>query len=228
MKKLICIISLLGFFAIASGRADASVVMKSVKGQLLLEAQEAQLSKVLEKILSKHDVEISGLEGRKDEPVTFSLKGASIEELLKRLFRYLGERNYAFEFADGKLKRVSVLPESNITYEAPTLPVDRKKKKVKKKFGTVVRVKGIIKGSKAQDIGIKKGDLIIAYADVRIDSTDKLVEESRKKRDVKWIEMIVVRDKEPMEFYLERGFIGVRIHTVKIPQEELDSYYAGE
>ncbi len=228
MKNLITIIVLLGLFAIASGWAHASVSIESENGQLLLKAHETPLSQVLEKIRSRYGVDISGLKGRKDEPVTFSLKGETLEQLFKRLFRYLGETNYAFEFADNKVRRVLVLPKSKITDEAPSLPVNGKEKRVPKTFGSVVRVKGVIEGTKARELGLKEGDLIISYANVRINSAQRLVRETKKNTGGEVVEMTVVRDREPIQFHLERGFIGVRIHRVKIPKEELDRYYAGE
>jgi hypothetical protein len=228
MKNLIPIIILLGSFAIASDRAGASIIIESGNGRLLLKAQEAPLRKVLEKIRTGCQVEVTGLEGRNDEKVTFFLKGETCEDLLKRLFRYLGETNYAFEFIDDKLGRVSVLPESKKNDEAPSHPANREEKKVQKKYSTVVMVKGVIEGTRAHELDLMKGDLIISYAGVRIHSTQTLVMETRKKRGEEVIEMIIVRDRETMAFHLKRGFIGVRIHTVKIPKEELDMYYPGE
>jgi C-terminal processing protease CtpA/Prc len=221
MKNLIPIAGLVCLFAVLLSWADASVVMESGMEQHQVEAQEAPLSKVLEKIWNKYGVDITGLEGRNDERVTFSLKGETLEELLKRLFRYLGETNYAFEFADGKLDRVSVLPKSKITDDAPSIPSDRKEKKVQKQFSAVVKVKGVLKGTNAEELGLKEGDLIISYGGVRIHSAQRLVRETKKKTGEEIVEMTVVRNREPMTFHLERGFIGVRIHTVKIPKEEL-------
>jgi hypothetical protein len=228
MKHLITVIGLLGLLAMASGWADASVIIDSTNGELRLEAQEAPLKEVLEKIRSAYEVEITGLEGRNDEPVTFSYKGETLEDLLKRLFRCLGETNYAFAFMDGKIRRVTVLPTSKIADEAPSHSEDRTEKKVQKIFSTVVRVKSVIERTRAQELGLMVGDLIISYAGVRIDSTLTLIRETRKKTDEELVEMTVVRNRELMQFYLERGFIGVRIHTLKIPKEELDGYYANE
>jgi hypothetical protein len=234
MKNLLFIIGLLALFVVAPGWADASVVIESGKGQILLEAQETPLGEVLENIRSKFGVEISGLEGRNDEPVTFSFKEETLEDLLKRLFRYLGETNYAFEFENGKIRRVTILPKSEISDEVPSRVIDRadrdeeEDEQVQKILSPVVRVKGVMKGTKAYDLGLVEGDLIISYAGVRVNSTRRLVGETKKKINHEVVEMIVVRDQRPIKFYLERGYIGVRIHTVKIPREELDTYYASQ
>ncbi|MDM8550231.1 PDZ domain-containing protein [Desulfobacterales bacterium HSG2] len=196
------------------------MIIEFQQGEMVLQAQDVPIGEILEEIFQKHQVEIVGLEHREEETITFSAKGKTLEDVLRRLFRYLKEENCAFEFTDVKLKRVSVLPKSK--GKGHSRPVRTERKAGRKT--SVVRVIGIIKGSQAEELGLKIGDLIIEYDGVKIRSAQQLVREVKKKSDSGQVEMTVVRDRSSSPYVLNGGKIGVRISTAKIPKEEFDTY----
>lgn len=209
---------------VAEDKIVPSVIVELQQGKLVLRAQEAPLRKILDGILRECLVEILGLESRKNEPITFSSIEGTLEDVLKQLLRHLGEKNYAFEFVDERLKRASVFPEAKGAAYLPPFPPAEKVSQ--KKLVDVVRVQGIVDNSQAENLALREGDLIIEYDGVKISQTQELVKEVKKKSHKEEVGMIVVRDHEPIQFVLDGGFIGVRINTIKIPNEELDHYYS--
>ena len=81
---------------VAEDRIVSSVIVEFQQGKLLLQTEGTPLWKILDWIRHKCLVEISGLELRVNEPITFSSKGGALEDVLKRLLRHLGEKSYAF------------------------------------------------------------------------------------------------------------------------------------
>lgn len=213
------IISLFLFFC--SVMADASFV-EFQQGEIVLQAQDAPLGEILEEIFQKYQVEIVGLEHREAEMITFSAKGKTLEDVLRRLFRYLKEENCAFEFTDIKLKRVSVFPKSN--KKSYSRPARTEQKADRKTTVSVVKVIGTIKGSQAEELDLQVGDLIIEYDGVKIHNARQLVKEVKKKSEIGQVEMTVVRDRRASPYILNSGKIGVRISTAKIPKEEFETY----
>ncbi len=208
-----------------SGLTAASPKVIFHQEKLEIQAREIPLGQLLGEISEKCDVEILGLENRDSETITFSTEGESVEDGLKRLLRFLGEDNCAFEFTDVRLVRVSVFPKSKAgEFPSRQRPSPRAEKKEQKKFGSVVKVQGIKKGTQAEDLNLRKGDLIIEYDGIPITSSRQLVREVRKNKERDSIDMTVVRDKEPVQFTVRGGLIGVRVHTAKILQEELEQF----
>jgi len=223
-------LSLLCFLTILLLWSDSGLTARTPdvtfhKGKLRIQAQEIPLGELLDEISEKCGVEILGLENRESETITFSTKEESVEDGLKRLLRFLGEDNCAFEFTDVSLIRVSVFPKSKAGgFPSRLRPSPRADKKNQKKFGSVVKVQGIKKGTQAEELELRKGDLIIEYDGIPITSSRQLVREVRKNEERDSIDMTVVRDKEPVQFTVRGGLIGVRVQTAKIPQEELEQF----
>ncbi|MDM8524726.1 PDZ domain-containing protein [Desulfococcaceae bacterium HSG8] len=208
------------FISSFSEAADSFIKVECQNGELVLQAKEAPLGQILEDIRNKCDLEITGLEDRENDSVTFSAAGETPEDVLKRLLRYLGINNYAFEFTEIKLARLSVLPKSGRT-SSPSKP---KEKPEQKEFASVVQVKTIVKGSQAEELELEKGDLIIEYDGVAVASPRQLVKEVKKRSPEESVEMVVVRDQQTMRYVLNGGFIGVRIGAIRLPKSEIDSY----
>ncbi len=82
----------------------------------------------------------------------------------------------------------------------------------------------MVENSQALKVGLKKGDLIIEYDSVRINSATELISEIKKKADRERIDLLTARNGELMKFVLAGGRIGVRIQTAVIPKEELEEY----
>lgn len=196
------------------------------KGELALESRGAPLDKILMEIERICAVKITGLEGREKEPINFSMRGVAIEEGMKQFLRYLGEKNYVFQFVDENLRFVSVFPEA--AGDKVPVPDRMGSENSAETFSKVVRVVGIVEGSQAQRSGLAEGDLIIEYDGVRVVSTGQLIQEVEKKSQKERIEIVAVRDNALRRFDLEGGFIGVRIRTTEIPTEDLEYYLSGK
>ena len=141
---------------------------------------------------------------------------------MKDFLRYLGEKNYAFEYSNEKLLRISVLPwarAGNVLPEAPPQEEESSADTV-----NVIKVVNIIEGSQAQSLGIIKGDIILEYNGLQIRSTDELIKATKMNTGIDQVEMLVLRENYPLRFILNGGFIGVRISNVTIPKEALEIF----
>ncbi len=202
--------------------AASGPVVECRPGEFVLQAEKIQLADILEKISSTCKIQIVGLEGRENEQITFSSRGETPEEVIKRLLRYIKEENYAFEFSDVNLTKVSVVPKS--LGKGSSLSAQPQENPDENAFASRVEVKSIIQGTQAQSLGLQAGDLIVEYDGVKIDNPQTLVNEVRQKADRGTVEMLVVRDRRPMPVTLNSGLIGVRIGSKQIPKSEADNY----
>jgi C-terminal processing protease CtpA/Prc len=212
---------------VAEDKIVSSLIVEFQQGKLVLHAQRSPLGKILDGIRHECLVEISGLELRVNEPITFSCKEETLADVLKRLLRHLGEKNYAFEFYNERLRRVSVVPEAKS--DPSSSPFQINKELTEKKFVDVARVQSTADGSQAQTLDLWEGDLIIEYDGVKITRGPlELVEEMKKKSHKDQVEIIVVRDLEPMRFFSSGGMIYMDIKTKRISKKELNNYYLKE
>ena len=111
---------------------------------------------------------------------------------------------------------LEVAVPSGLAQENPATPV------------TVVlqQDKLVVKSDKVPLGRVLENDLIVEYAGTEIKTAQDLRREVRKKTPDDEVEMIIVRDGEPLRIILKGGFIGVQIKTTRIPKEVLDSYYS--
>jgi C-terminal processing protease CtpA/Prc len=203
---------------ISKSEISSDLIVQFQDGKLLLRAQGAALWEILDALDHKCMVKISGLEHREAEPVTFLSRNESVEDVLKRFLHHLGEINYAFEFADENLRRVSVFPKSTTSVYSPkTVPEDDVGGK---EFIDAVKIMEIVKGSQAESLALRKGDIIIEYDDLRITKgPQELVEEVQKKSNKESVTMVVVHNGRRVKLALKGGLIGVRVDLAKIPKE---------
>ncbi len=168
-------------------------------------------------------VAINGLESLGNDKITFASKADSLEELVKGLLRHLNIKNYAFEFADDKLRTVMVVPGSKRIIEGPvdsdTEPARREE------TVTVAVIKSVLESSQAEALDLMPGDIIVEYDGIRINSAAQLVKEVKKKSANNQIEMVVVRDRARRRLILQGGVIGVRITTEKVSRQAYLNYY---
>jgi C-terminal processing protease CtpA/Prc len=214
---------LLWFYLLAANHAGAAVeIVVEPNGKLSLNARESSLAEVVRYLSSNYSINVTGLENREDEKITFSYSDDSLENLLKGLLRYIGIKNYAFEFADATLKRLVVVPEasSNTSSASRASRSDNSQNE----FVSIAEVRSIVEASQAESAGLQEGDIILEYDGVPISSAQQLVSEVKKKAANSQIEMVIVRQKIPTRMILSGGFIGVRITTRKIPRSEFESY----
>lgn len=242
MNKLLKI-SLIIFFifeicpttGVAEDKNSSSLSIDFQQGKLVIQAKKVPLGEILDGISSKCRVKIEGLEKRKKESITFSSDSGTVYEALRRLFSLLNEGNYAFEFHDQELVRVSVLTQTKGEVQL-TMPVrkaaerdikketEKGKEETKQEFVTVPKILQIDEGSQAEAVGLLKDDLIVEYDGVKIRASNQLVGEVKKKSNMEEVEIVVIRDQKSLGFALEGGKIGVGIGDVKIPKEEFDGY----
>jgi hypothetical protein len=146
-----------------------------------------------------------------------------LEALLRGLLRYLGVKNFAIQFADATLTRIVVVPDS--MSDITTSENVRMDQRDQVEPLSVAQIQSIVEFSQAESLDLIAGDIIIEYDGVRITSAQQLVEEVEKKSENSQVEMIVIREKNPVRLILAGGIIGVRIMTKKISREEINSIF---
>jgi len=190
-------------------------------GNIVIEARDSVLVEVLKELYDKYSIEVAGLESRESDKVTFSFEADTLEALLRGLLRNLGVKNFAIEFADARLTRIVVVPDS----------MSDLSENVQKYQGnqveslSVAQVQSIVEFSQAESLDLTAGDIIIEYDGVHITSAQQLVEEVKEKAENSQVEMIVIREKRPMRLILAGGIIGVRIITKTVSKEEINSIF---
>ena len=187
-------------------------------GTISIESQGSKLKEIVDRLRQDYAIEINGVDHKNDTPVTFSHTSDSLEGLLKALLRHLGEKNYAFEFIDQKLRRISVFPGVQKT-KIPQITEERTTKSGPQ-FVTVAEVQGVVEGSQADSLGLIPGDVIFEYDGVKIHNALQLVKEVGNKSLLTKIEMVIMRDNKSMGFTLSGGFLGVRIQTKQISRKD--------
>ena len=202
------------------GNSEIPVAKTGSRARLTLSADKKPLGDVLEEISRQCKIEIIGLEDRAEEPVTFSVKEESAEKAIKRLFRYIDVSNYAFEYTRTRLRRVSVLPKAKpeISRVVPRMEIPGKP--VSDKIKTVKILK-VNEGTQAEMLDLKRGDLIVEYDGLKINSAQQLVKAVKSKSPDEIVEMLIFRDRQPNRIILNGGLIGVNILTVTVPKMEI-------
>lgn len=189
------------------------------QNKLVINAQNIPLMNILAEIQNQCAVKIEGLENRKDEPVTYFSKKESLENVLKSFLRHLGEKNYAFEFVNQKLKRIAVMPKAysdNLVSDTRADEQENQADTVK-----VVKVVEVIERSQAQSTGLMKDDLILEYDGVKIHSANELIKLTKDKSNTDQVAISVLRENYRLQFIINGGFVGVRIRDVLIAKEDL-------
>ncbi|AQV00920.1 PDZ domain-containing protein [Desulfococcus multivorans] len=192
--------------------------------QITLEAANRPLGEILAAIQRECSVEVTGLDARLGESISFSAADESAEVAIKRLLRNLDETNYAFFYNQTQLHRVSVVPKARTgatpplaaavpeigpeAGEAAPSPQDASEK--------AVQVSNVNTGTQAEDLDLREGDLVIEYDGIRIENTQQLVSIVKEKADADTIEMVVVRDGTPHRMTLKGGLIGINVKTVPV------------
>ena len=208
----------------AAGPANASNEITRVwNGNIIIKAHDSVLAEIFKELYDKFLIEVSGLENRESDKITFSFEADTLEALLRGLLRNLGVKNFAIEFADARLTRILVVPDSvsDIT-TSENVQTDRLNQV---ESVSVAQIQSVVEFSQAESLDLIAGDIIIEYDGVRITSAEQLVEEVGEKAENGQVEMLVIREKNPMRLILAGGIIGVRIMTKTISKEEINSLY---
>jgi hypothetical protein len=197
--------------------------------RVTLSVEQKPLADLLAAIQRQCDVEVTGLKGRFQEPVTFSAEDEPVETAIKRLLRNLDETNYAFFYNLTHLRQVSVLPKSKGAAPAPVempvaeiLPETGPEAPVTQEVSEkAVRVIKVNTGTQAEALDLRKDDLVVEYDGVRIQNSQQLVSIVKQKSEADTVEMVVVRDGQPLQMTLNGGLIVINVKTVAVSGSEL-------
>ena len=223
LKSVVPILLLSAVLATADRAIGSGEIIGKDNGSLFIRAQDVYLKTVVARLQRDFGVDINGLESLENDKITVAFEADSLEELVKGLLRYLKVKNYAFEFADDKLRVVIVVPGAKRII-AGTDHSDSDTAKPAETV-TVAVIKSILESSQAEALDLMQGDIIVEYDGIRINSAAQLVKEVKKKSTNNQVEMIVVRDRTSRRLILIGGVIGVRITTEKVSKREYLNYF---
>ena len=74
----------------------------------------------------------------------------------------------------------------------------------------------VLSGSPAEKVGMQANDIVYSYNDKRIFSWDDLTRATAEGDPQQVVRIEVIRDGEPLEFYLKRGPLGIRLGSLKV------------
>jgi len=204
--------------ALAAGK-----IVGTANGKFFIQAGQASVRTITDALHNDFDIEIKGLETLNSEKISLSIEADSLEELVKGLLRHLNIKNYAFEFADERLKLVNIFPGAKYSESHPS--ATKTDSTQSKETVTVAVIKSVVESSQADSLGLLPGDLIVEYDGVRIRNAAQLVNEVEKKSSKSHIDMLVGRNQSPMRLVVQGGFLGVRITTERISKPAYSEFY---
>jgi len=224
---LMAIAALISIFPDAMVAFDAAFgagkTVGTADGKFFIRAGQASVRTITDALHNDFDVEIKGLETRDSEKIRLTIEADSLEELVKGLLRHLNIKNYAFEFADERLKLVNIFPGAKYSDSPPSATkVDATQSE---ETVTVAVIKSVVASSQADSLGLLPGDLIVEYDGVRINNAAQLVGEVEKKSSKSQIDMLVGRNQSPMRLVVQGGFLGVRITTERISKPAYSDFF---
>ena len=208
--------------ALALNKA-AVLNIESQKGMIVFKVKNALLKNILKELNDKFKVVITGMEERENEKVTYSAQTASLADLLKGFLQHLGVKNFALEYNSELLSRVAIFPEAKGTAEIPYTPIGEKSEEAEKSQKVkAIAVQGVVDGTQAEESGIRAGDLIMQYDGVKLQRAPDLVKLTRTKPPDETVELILMRDGQPVRLTLKGGYIGVRIKTISVSPTDIE------
>jgi|GEM_PF-843013 len=248
--SLLLVVSMAVDFALAKERSALGVTVQCSERELLLQVRSASLGSILDALRRECQVEIVGLDDRRGELVTFSSPSGNPHTVLKRFLRHLGEKNYSFQFLDERLSRIFIFPEEKgprisspvraqarrrepvreeaVRPEREEEPLQEEAASAEKEEGSApkemvsaVSVQGVVDDTQAESMGLSEGDVVLEYDGVKITNAQQLVQEVKKRADKEQVEMVVLRDNQPVRLSVKGGYIGVRVKNIQVPKEQL-------
>ena len=223
MKTFFAVMIWLSVVSTANIAATSGGIVGKAGGKLFIRAHNLAFKEVATALHQDFALEIKGTENLESEEITLNYEAASLEELVRGLLRYLKIKNYAFEFADDKLRTVNII---HGTAAAGSSLVDATADSfMQRETVTVAVVKGVVESSQAENLDLRPGDVIVEYGGIRIYNAAQLVKEVKNNSNKDQIEMIMVRDGASRRLVLQGGFIGVRITTDKVSKQAYQNYF---
>ena len=194
--------------------------------QMDIRSDKARLGDLLVEIRVQSGIDITGLDDRETELVTFSGRGKP-EKVLEQMLEQISEQNFALEYTDQLLSRIMVLPsKSGGSKGRPGIVpghVPNSKQPPESRVSVVV-VQLVEKNTQGEQIGLQSGDIVLEYGGVRIHSSQQLIREVKNKENENQVDMTVIRNRQNMMFSLTGGFIGIRIREEKLPKSIYEQY----
>ena len=208
----------------------AAPTASAAEQRLTLSLDRKPLAEVFTALGKQCDVTVTGLEGRLREPVTFTSRNEPVETAVKRLLRSLDETNYVFFYSRTQLRQVSVMPRSKGPSQAPETTVAEavpeeapESPPVQEVQERAVRVVHVNPGTQAETLQIQKGDLVVEYNGVPVENSQQLVSMVKQGSEEESVEMVVMRNGEPLRMTLKGGLIGINVRTVAVPAPGMES-----
>ena len=215
---IFCIISFLEPEASpGTGKEPSTVVFH--EDRLFITTRDTPLKELLSDIHRTYDLQVAGLEKAENFKVSLTIQG-SVQDVLKRLMRHLKIKNYAFIFSDGRLRQVSIFPESHATYQYKAH--ENRSPPANQVTVNAVEIADIVQESQADLLDLRKGDIVAEYDGAKIAHHGQLIKVTKEKPEEEQADLVIIRNGERMQFTLNGGFIGIKIKTVKIFKSELE------
>lgn len=195
----------------------ASLLISNKNGWLL-KADGITLKQLLDNIHDRFGITVSGLEKREAESINVQIRGKTMEAVIEGFLRHLGEDNYAFEYAEGRITHLSIFPAADTRAVESGRSVAMSEGSEDEPVRTVEIIE-VVDGSQAQAVGLQKGDLIVEYDGVKINQPSRLVTETKKRSTDDLVEITVWREGIPMRLFINGGQIGIRIRLKSVPKD---------
>jgi len=226
LQKISALILVTGVFGImsvfASPASDASIAVCDGDA-MRINARGTPAATVLDQIQRACGIRFDGMQVEPDRPVYFSQSG-NREDTLRSLLHLLNLKSYALEYRNDLLIQVTVLPDSLVPDINRSDASVSAPEPTEQPFADGLRMIGVIEGSQADLANLREGDLIVYYDGQRVTQPSELVRLSQERGAQEGVELIVIREREPIRVFLNGGFIGIRIRTGLIERAVLEKY----
>ncbi|MBF0226439.1 MAG: PDZ domain-containing protein [Desulfobacterales bacterium] len=218
------LIALIFFIPINTLSEELEGVIEKKAEIFILEAKDIYLKELIQEFKEKYGINILGLENKENQKISIFVSSQDIHEIIKKLLKYLEEKNYTLEFYNNTLSRVTVFPSSTNEKKIEENFIGLTEKK-EEEFVNIVKILGIEPNSQAQGLALRPNDIVLEYDGVKIENAEQLVEEVKNKYNKSQVEMLVISDGLSVRHILNGGLIGIRIVTDKISFKEYEKLY---
>jgi len=223
IRVLLLVAGFAGIFPTFTASAPNPSIVVCDDEFMRITATQVPTVTIFDEIQKECGIRFEGLVVEPDRPVSFSQSG-NRQHVLRSLLQLLDMNSYALEYRDDLLVQVTVLPVS------ATPDSDRPKNTVsapvtaEKPFADGLRIIDVIEGSQADLANLQEGDLILYYDGHRVTRPAELVQLSQERGVQEPVELMLIRDGDPIRVFLNGGFIGIRIRTGLIDRSVLEKY----
>ena len=229
MKPIVKICGLLviaGFISILPTSAVSAPNSSEIvcDGKLMRMAViQVPIAIMLNELQNECGIQFDGLIVDRDRQVSFSQSG-NRQDVIRSLLQMLDMNSYALEYRDDVLVQVTVLPISTSPDAERPNTTEPTLETTDKPFADGLRIIDVIEGSQADLANLQEEDLILYYDGHRVTRPAELVRLSQERDVQEPVELVLIRDGDPIRVFLNGGFIGIRIRTGLIERSILEKY----